>query len=271
MAEVDTFGLRVWSGEVVMMSEPHRHHELELNLVFNGSMSYLFGGQRLTLETGQLMLFWGTLPHRLLDCQQGTVCGWLTLPLATFLRYGLPEKLTQRVLHGEPVLQTVREVDKVLFEQWVEDWQRPTAEKQEVLELELGAWLRRLSLTLKTESRTIVKQRSDLKLQDSKAAQLAEFMSEHYQEPLQIRDVANVVGLNESYASTLFKETFSMTMLEYLTQHRVAHAQRLLVTTNKSVLEIAFDAGFGSSSQFYAAFVKSCGQTPLAYRKRVRS
>jgi AraC family transcriptional regulator, melibiose operon regulatory protein len=265
MAEVDTFGLRVWSGEVVMMTEPHRHHELELNLILNGSMSYLFGGQRLTLNAGQLMLFWGTLPHRLLDCQQGTVCGWLTLPLATFLRYGLPEKLTQRVLYGTPIIAPLREVDKVLFEQWLKDWQHPTSEKQEVLELELGAWLRRLSLTLKAEFKnTTPKQR-----QDSKAAQLAEYLSEHYQEPLQIRDVAKVVNLNGSYASTLFKDTFSMTILEYLTQHRVAHAQRLLVTTNKSVLEIAFDAGFGSSSQFYAAFVKSCGQTPLAYRKRV--
>jgi AraC family transcriptional regulator, melibiose operon regulatory protein len=269
MAEVDTFGLRVWRGEVAMMAEPHRHHELELNLILNGSVTYLFGGQRLTLETGQLMLFWGTLPHRLLDCQKGTVCGWLTLPLAIFLRYGLPEKLTQRVLHGEPVIQAMRQVDKALFEQWVNDWQYPTAEKQDVLELELGAWLRRLSLTLKTGSKTKVKQRSDNKLQDSKAAKLAEFMSEHYQEPLQLRDVAKAANLNESYAATLFKDTFSMTMLDYLTQHRIAHAQRLLVTTDKRVLEIAFEAGFGSSSQFYAAFVKACGQTPLAYRKKI--
>lgn len=266
MADVDVFGLRVWRGEVSRMTEAHRHHELELNLIFSGSMTYLFGGQRLKLEAGQLMLFWGTLPHRLLDCEKGTVCGWLTLPLATFLRYGLPEKLTQRVLHGTPVIETVREIDKALFEQWLDDWQSPNGDKQEVLELELGSWLRRLSLTLKAVSKNITPKPR----QDSKAAQLAEFMSEHYQEPLHIRDVANSADLNESYASTLFKNTFSMTMLEYLTQHRVAHAQRLLVTTNQRVLEIAFEAGFGSSSQFYAAFVKICGQTPLAYRKRVR-
>jgi AraC family transcriptional regulator, melibiose operon regulatory protein len=266
MAEVDTFGLRVWRGEVVMMAEPHRHHELELNLIFNGSMTYLFGGQRLTLKAGQLMLFWGTLPHRLMDCQKGTVCGWLTLPLATFLRYGLPDQLTQRVLHGTPIFETIRDIDKVLFEQWLNDWQDTNTERREVLELELGAWLRRLSLNLKVAS----KKTAPGQRQDSKAAQLAEFMSEHYQEPLRLRDVAKVADLNESYASTLFKDTFSMTMLDYLTQHRVAHAQRLLVTTDKSVLEIAFDAGFGSSSQFYAAFVKACRRTPLAYRKRVR-
>jgi AraC family transcriptional regulator, melibiose operon regulatory protein len=265
MSDVDTFGLRVWQGEVPRMTEPHRHHELELNLILNGSVTYLFGGQQVSVKAGQFMLFWGTLPHRLLDCDRGTVCGWLTLPLATFLRYGVPEKLTQHVLHGTAIIETVREIDRVLFEQWLKDWQSPNAEKQEVLELELGAWLRRLSLNLSEQQVTQPK-----KHQESKAAQLAEYISEHYQDPLQLKDIANIAGLNESYASTLFKDTFSMTVLEYLTQHRVAHAQRLLVTTNKRVLDIAFDAGFGSSSQFYAAFTKACGQTPLAYRKRVR-
>ncbi|MGL4612280.1 MAG: helix-turn-helix domain-containing protein [Trueperaceae bacterium] len=266
MADIATFGLRVWRGEVSLMKEAHRHHELELNFIFEGSMTYLFRGQRLKLNAGERMLFWGTLPHHLLHCDEGTVCGWLTLLLATFLRYTLPDTLPQRVLRGDSVQGHFSDLEKALFEQWLDDGQTPSVEKQELLELELGAWLRRLSLNLKVQAKTkIYKQR-----QESKAAQLAEFISEHYGEPLRLRDVAKVANLNDSYAATLFKDTFSMTILEYLTQHRVAHAQRLLITTDKSVLEIAFDAGFGSSSQFYAAFTKACGQTPLAYRKRFR-
>jgi AraC family transcriptional regulator, melibiose operon regulatory protein len=266
MAEIQTFGLRVWQGEVASMAEPHRHHELELNFVLQGSMTYLFNGSSLTVQVGQLLLFWGTLPHRLIDCATATQCGWLTLPLATFLRYDLPDKLTQHILHGVPVLEQLQEVDVALFQRWVKEWQEKTEERQRILELELEALLRRLSFTLGAERVATTKQR-----QESKAAQLAQFISEHYQEPLQMEDVAHATQLNVSYAATLFKNTFSMTMLEYLTQHRVAHAQRLLVTTDNNILDIAFEAGFGSSSQFYAAFVKRCGQTPLAYRKRVRS
>ncbi|MER3484247.1 MAG: hypothetical protein C4332_14975 [Meiothermus sp.] len=53
-----------------------------------------------------------------------------------------------------------------------------------------------------------------------------------------------------------------MMVLEYLTQHRLAHAQRLLATTDQPVLEIAFEAGFGSSSRFYAVFEEKVGSHP---------
>ncbi len=102
------------------------------------------------------------------------------------------------------------------------------------------------------------------------AAALAAFVSEHYQEPLTLADAACAAQLNPTYAAGLFKRTFGMTVLEYLTQHRLAHAQRLLVTTDRGVLDVALDAGFGSSSRFYAVFTKVCGETPKAYRKRVR-
>lgn len=270
-AEVDSFGLRVWRGEVVMMNEAHRHHELEFNFIFQGSMTYLFGGRSLTVQAGQFVLLWGALPHRLIareekTCEEKTVCGWLTLPLGTFLQFDLPDTLTQRVLQGTPVLVNLLPIDHALYERWLEDWQSGDEKRRELLERELNVWLERLALNLSKQPIKNIKKRHD-----SKAARLAKFLSEHYQEPLQIRDVANRANLNESYAATLFKTTFSMTILDYLTQHRIAHAQRLLVTTNRSVLEIAFDAGFGSSSQFYSSFVKACGQTPLAYRKRVRS
>ncbi|CAA9276906.1 MAG: hypothetical protein AVDCRST_MAG93-2941, partial [uncultured Chloroflexia bacterium] len=45
-----------------------------------------------------------------------------------------------------------------------------------------------------------------------------------------------------------------------------AHAQRLLVTGDASVLDIAFDSGFESTSRFYAAFKQACGCSPGAYR-----
>jgi AraC family transcriptional regulator, melibiose operon regulatory protein len=87
-----------------------------------------------------------------------------------------------------------------------------------------------------------------------KAEQIAHFIGEHHLEAITLNEIAASVGLNANYAATIFKQTFSMTILEYLTQHRVAHAQRLLATSNRGVLEVAFESGFGSSSQFYVAF-----------------
>lgn len=153
---------------------------------------------------------------------------------------------------------------------WLADTQLPGDAGTRILELELEARLRRLALSL-DRTTDLSSRPTDLETHASRVAELAAFISGHYLEPLMLTDVAQAVGLNPNYASTLFKRTFGMTVLEYLTQHRLAHAQRLLATTDQVVLEVALEAGFGSSSRFYAAFVEACGETPTMYRKRVRA
>jgi len=59
-------------------------------------------------------------------------------------------------------------------------------------------------------------------------------------------------------------------MIKSLIQYRVAHAQRLLLVSDKPINEIALEAGFGSVSQFYTVFKQACGQPPKQYRAAFR-
>ena len=138
--------------------------------------------------------------------------------------------------------------------------------------LELEARFRRLARTLpRQRSQARGRALKPVASGANRAVQLAQLIAEHYLEAVQISDLAQTAGLNPNYAASLFKETFSMTMLEYLTQHRLAHAQRLLATTEKPILEIAFASGFGSASRFYAAFERATGLSPLKYRRGLRT
>ena len=65
--------------------------------------------------------------------------------------------------------------------------------------------------------------------------------------------------------------TFNLTINEYLTQHRVSHAQRLLATTDDKIVDIALEAGYPTLSRFYEAFKKSCGCSPSDYRREHRT
>ena len=49
---------------------------------------------------------------------------------------------------------------------------------------------------------------------------------------------------------------------------RISHAQRLLVTTDDTILDIALAAGFQSLSRFNEAFKSICGCPPRDYRKQ---
>jgi AraC family transcriptional regulator, melibiose operon regulatory protein len=99
---------------------------------------------------------------------------------------------------------------------------------------------------------------------------MTSFIAANYTEPLGIDDVARQIALHPKYVMSLFRKSFSMTIVDYITQHRISHARRLLATTGQSVADIGIEAGFGSMSRFYEAFERVSGQTPMAFRRSVR-
>lgn len=95
---------------------------------------------------------------------------------------------------------------------------------------------------------------------------MAALLAEHHAETVSLGDLAKQVGLHPNHAMNLFREAFGMTMLDYLTQHRVAHAQRLLITGDLPILNVALEAGFSSVGHFYTVFKRSSGVPPKRYR-----
>jgi AraC family transcriptional regulator, melibiose operon regulatory protein len=102
----------------------------------------------------------------------------------------------------------------------------------------------------------------------SKVEQMACFVARHYTEKFAVKEVSALVKLHPSYAMSLFQRAFGMTLVTYLTHHRVSHAQRMLATTKDATTEIAFQSGFQSLSRFNEAFRRACGCSPREYRKR---
>ena len=98
-------------------------------------------------------------------------------------------------------------------------------------------------------------------------AVMAAFVATRSADQISIADVAASAHLAPSYAMALFKRTVGISIGSYLAQCRVAQAQRLLLTTRRSVGDIAMAAGFGSHSQFHERFRAACGTTPAAYRR----
>ena len=88
-----------------------------------------------------------------------------------------------------------------------------------------------------------------------------------YLEEITIKEIADAVGLNPRYMMRLFHSHSAMSVWEYVVRLRISHAQRLLITTNRKITDIAFASGFGSSAAFYAAFEKfGGGKTPMEFR-----
>jgi AraC family transcriptional regulator, melibiose operon regulatory protein len=244
---------------VALMSRPHRHNEIELNLIEQGYMTYVFGGQHITFNEGSLALFWAAFPHQVIEVGEPTVAHWLTLPLRQFLAWPLARSFTEAVLNNHVVVERNDSLrDILLFKQWQHDFKTNSEEQRRIVLLEIEARIRRMALSARPDE--------PKSTSNHRAEQIAALIASRYTDSLSVTQIAQAVGLHPTYAMTLFREHYNMSILESLTQYRVAHAQRLLVTTDLKMIDIAHDSGFGSLSRFYAAFKDICRQTPAQYR-----
>ena len=84
---------------------------------------------------------------------------------------------------------------------------------------------------------------------------------------LKVRDLAQKVGFSESQFRRLFVQWVGMPPHQYLHQHRLQHAQRLLETTDITCAEISRQLGFSSLSHFSQTFKSTFGATPARHRQ----
>lgn len=261
------YGLQSWYGMPQRGLLEHRHQEIELNFVERGMITYLFGQQPMTLAEGCLVAFWAAIPHRLTAFDDTTQLHWLTFPLAWFVQWGLPEAFTERILHGMPITDAGNTLlDSALFDRWYADFRLPSAGREHIIALEVEARMRRLAGQAGKLPRVGSAAEQAEGAGFKKARQMAQFIAAHYTEMLGTPQIAQSVSLHPGYAMQVFRQHFHMSLLDYLTQYRIAHAQRLLFSTNLPIREIAYASGFGSESRFYAVFKRLCGLSPHRYR-----
>ena len=244
------------------MPRPDRHNEVEINLLTSGSLSYLLGGRRTTIEADRLAVFWAAIPHQIVEFEGDSPYFVVTLPLSDFLRIGLEPNFVSRVMHGELVIDSkTDETDRLKFQQWERELRKSNRTDERAARLEVEA--RMLRFARVGPKRATAKHSPRL----SRADQLACYIAQNYQQPLTSMSIAEANGVHPNYAMNLFRKTFGTTMNHFITEHRISHAQRLLATGEETIVDIAFAAGFQSLSRFNEAFKAACGCSPRDYRK----
>ncbi len=88
-------------------------------------------------------------------------------------------------------------------------------------------------------------------------------------EPVSVEMLASRCGMTASYFSALFHKQTGQTFLEWLTDTRIQRACHLLEETTLSVLEIGYECGYTSQSQFLRMFRRCQNCTPTEYRKKL--
>lgn len=93
------------------------------------------------------------------------------------------------------------------------------------------------------------------------------FIQNHLDEPLPLVDLAKVACFSPYHFHRIFRGMVGESAKEYVRRLRLERAAFRLTSTNRSVIDIAFDAGYDTHESFTRAFGRMFGMSPTAYRQ----
>lgn len=253
----------------------HSHQNIEVMYVRKGSCEVFAQEERYRLETGDLMLLNGHVPHRL-HVSKGAPCRVLCLEFVftpcereeagmAGLYRNLPElRVFLKERRSIVKLKDTMEIYTVLNDIFRE-LERQESGRELYIRAGFSQFLIKLA-RLFTENEKARSSPLDRYIKDAIG-----YMNENYHEELSVEGIAGHVKLNVSYFHKIFKQVTGDTPMDYLNNIRINKACMLLEKSDIPVIEICGFVGFNSRQYFSYIFKKHTGIAPVEYRKRVES
>ena len=96
--------------------------------------------------------------------------------------------------------------------------------------------------------------------------QAVDYIHTHLDRELSLEQMAAVIHISPTYFASLFKHATGISPHQYVIRQRVKRAKSLLLKTDLTIADIAFQVGFSSQSHLTQQFKRFTGMTPRQVR-----
>ena len=100
--------------------------------------------------------------------------------------------------------------------------------------------------------------------------QIIQYIDRHYTERITLEQLAQRTHISKSYLTRRFRQFTGETVITYINRLRLHYARELLISTDRTVSEIAWDVGFESPKYFHRVFKRETGMSPAGFRRSGR-
>ena len=250
----------------------HGHSFLELVYVMEGHALHQLGAETSSVTAGDYFIVDIGSYHRYLETENFIIVNCLFAPeYMDRMRRGSPSVsalLEQRQLGAalsHPADRMYHDADgsiRRLFEDMEREYKLKEAGYQEIIRCHVTEVLvHAVRLAASAEKNTQL---------HPAAAAMAEYLYEHYAEPLSLDALSEKLGYTPQYLSALFHRETGASLSAYLQKLRVERSCRLLAETRLAVSAIAQEVGYCDLKHFNAIFRRFIGLSPREYRSRAR-
>lgn len=233
------------------------HKELEIAYVEEGELKVRIDNVPYVLKKGDLYL---AFPNTLHAGERNEGCR-ISIVIADCEYCAAYSEALTRSKPLQPVLRkgSFNKVVYTIFQRMYQVDRSNLPYKQSALIGYLNALLGELFVPLE-----LVRRESDNDL----VQQLVLYFLDNYTGEITLDDVAKSLNYSKYYISHVISETFGCNFRPLINSYRIRMAQNLLLSTNKSIGEIAYECGFNNQSSFNRIFLKHTGSTPSAFRRQ---
>jgi AraC family transcriptional regulator len=127
--------------------------------------------------------------------------------------------------------------------------------------------IRMLVLHLLAGPERVVEKASTNKPHPGWIGKIREYILDRWNEPVTLQELSLASGVHPTTISKHFPRYFSCTLGEHLRRIKIEKALALVKSTNRSLMQIAFDCGFADQSHFIRVFKATTGFIPNDFRK----
>lgn len=259
-----------------VMGLPHWHAQLEINFVIRGAVDYQMHGYSVRLEPGSLALFWGGLPHQVVDTSSDPEYIAFHLPLVNFFRLRLSYAIQHRVIHGATLVSVAPDAgDFYSFNRWSDYMRSDDVAKTGHAVDELLLRIERIPfepyslIDASGASSSMIDHPDPAPF--GRVRHICNFIADNFRHDIDVSDIAVSADLHPKYAMSIFRRSTGMTLNEYVNLLRLSYAQAMLINDGEAnVLRVAMESGFGSLSAFNKSFRKISGKSPSDFRRGYR-
>jgi AraC-like DNA-binding protein/mannose-6-phosphate isomerase-like protein (cupin superfamily) len=257
----------------------NRHDYFEILYLQSGEVVYEVQGRRLPMKQGDLFVVGSTQLHRM--------SSFVRTPVKAAVLYFLPEFIRGTEKTGDdieylmPFLVQDDGFPHVIPAQTGIPAQAFDLMTRAAAELPTKSYRGRLSvktylkmiLVLLVNHYSAFRGSEDIYIRKQRdferLAPLFEFIDRSFGELITVEQAALVVRMSKSNFMRFFKQVTGQPFVAYLNHFRIAKAEVLLTTTDKSIAEVSQEVGFCDQSYFGLVFRSVMGVAPRDYKGKL--
>lgn len=256
----------------------HYHEYPEILYLIQGNLKIWLSDKLYEVKKGELIVINSNETHRIVsvaDESKYVIIKFTPKLLCTFqqtpgeIRYVLPflaQTSNRPRVYSESFVRKTK-INELIIET-INEWNDKNVGYELALKANVLKIIRYIISYLNEQGLTVKSYNGNNNIQQIMSA-ILEYINENFK-TLSETDVANHFGVSYSYFSRSFKQIMNMSFKEYVNHLKINDAQKLLLTTDKSVAEIAEELGYSSPSHFINVFKKFKNCSPKQYKKNAQ-